>query len=149
MDEIWYRKLTLKVKFWHFLTTSHYSNSPNLVISFEYSWFLAKNLVNFLSLPWKLHNWKCHIDAGFQFIDVIFTLSNTNSKWKPGPTFRFPVVILHPTPNLYPGWKLRHPLINITPLIHTSFTYSKLDMDEICGLKFYLLYVHTSQEIFF
>ena len=32
-----------------------------------------------------------------------------------------------------------------TPLIHTSFTYRKLNMDEIFGLKFYLLYVHTSQ----
>ena len=28
-----------------------------------------------------------------------------------------------------------------TALIHTSFTYSKLNMDEICGLKFYLLHV--------
>ena len=31
------------------------------------------------------------------------------------------------------------------PLIHTSFTYRKLNMDEICGLKFYLSCVHTSQ----
>ena len=33
-----------------------------------------------------------------------------------------------------------------TPLIHTSFTYPKLNMDEIYGLKFYLLHVHTSQK---
>ena len=33
-----------------------------------------------------------------------------------------------------------------TPLIHTSFTYSKLNMDEIYDLKFYLLYIHTSQK---
>ena len=33
-----------------------------------------------------------------------------------------------------------------TPQIHTSFTYSKLNMDDIYGLKFYLLYVHTSQK---
>ena len=32
-----------------------------------------------------------------------------------------------------------------TALIHTFFTYPKLNMDVICGLKFYLLYVHTSQ----
>ena len=32
-----------------------------------------------------------------------------------------------------------------TPLIQTSFTYRKLNMDEICGLKFYLSCVHTSQ----
>ena len=35
-----------------------------------------------------------------------------------------------------------------TPLIHTSFTYWKLNMDEICGLKFDLLRVHTSQKFF-
>ena len=33
-----------------------------------------------------------------------------------------------------------------TPLIHTSFTYPKLNMNDICGLKFYLLYAHTSQK---
>ena len=59
-DDFWHRKLTLKVKFWYFLTALHYSNFQNLVISFEYSWFLAKNLSNFVSLPWKLHNRYCH-----------------------------------------------------------------------------------------
>ena len=59
-DDFWRRKLTLKVKFWYFLTAPHYSNCQNLVISFEYSWFLAKNLSNFVSLPWKLYNRKCH-----------------------------------------------------------------------------------------
>ena len=39
----------------------HYSNSQNLVISFEHSWFLAKKLSNFVSLSWKLHNRECHI----------------------------------------------------------------------------------------
>ena len=28
------------------------------------------------------------------------------------------------------------------PLIHTSSTYSKWNMGEICGLKYHLLYVH-------
>ena len=59
-DDFWHRKLTLKIKFWYFLTAPHYSNFKNLVISFEYSWFLAKNLSNFVSLSWKLHNRKCH-----------------------------------------------------------------------------------------
>ena len=59
-NDFWHRKLTLKVKFWYFLTAPHYSNFQNLVISFEYSWFLIKNLSNFVSLPWKLHNRKCH-----------------------------------------------------------------------------------------
>ena len=31
------------------------------MISFDYSWFLAKKLSNFVSLPWKLHNRYCHI----------------------------------------------------------------------------------------
>ena len=30
------------------------------MISFDYSWFLAKNISNFVSLPWKLHNRYCH-----------------------------------------------------------------------------------------
>ena len=59
-DDFWHRKLTLKVKFWYFLTARHYSNFQNLVTSFEYSWFLAKNLSNFVFLLWKLHNRKCH-----------------------------------------------------------------------------------------
>ena len=37
-----------------------YSNSPNLVIQFDYSWFWAKDLFNFVSLLWKLHNLYCH-----------------------------------------------------------------------------------------
>ena len=59
-DDFWHRKLTSKVKFWYFLTAPHYSNFQNLVISFEYSWFLAKSHFNFVSLPWKLHNRECH-----------------------------------------------------------------------------------------
>ena len=59
-DDFWHRKLTLKVKFWYFLTAPHYSNFQNLVISLKYSWFLAKNLSYFVSLPWKLHNREWH-----------------------------------------------------------------------------------------
>ena len=35
-------------------------NSQNSIISFDYSWFSAKNLSNFVFLPWKLHNRHCH-----------------------------------------------------------------------------------------
>ena len=66
-DDFWHRKLTLKVKFWYFLTAPHYSNFQNLVISFEYSWFLAKNLSNFVSLSWKLHNRECHSNYSCHF----------------------------------------------------------------------------------
>ena len=60
LDDFGHRKLTFKVKFWHLLTAHHYSNSPQLVISFDYSWCLAKNLSNFVSLHWKLNNRYCH-----------------------------------------------------------------------------------------
>jgi hypothetical protein len=54
----------------------------------------------------------------------------------PLPTHKFdPMGITHSIYILTPN----------TPLIHTSFTYRKLNMDENCGLKFYLSCVHTSQ----
>ena len=43
-DVFWYKKLTWKVKIWHFFTAHHYSNSANLVILLDYRWFLAENL---------------------------------------------------------------------------------------------------------
>ena len=42
------------------MTAPHYSNSQNSKLSFDCSWSLAKNLSNFVSFPWKLHNWYCH-----------------------------------------------------------------------------------------
>ena len=44
-----------------FLVAGHYPNFQNSIISFDYSWFLGKNISNFVSLPWKLNNWYCHI----------------------------------------------------------------------------------------
>ena len=35
-DNFWHRKLTLKVKFWHFLTPSHNTNFQNSIFSFWY-----------------------------------------------------------------------------------------------------------------
>ena len=35
------------------MTAGHYTNSQNSIISFNYSWFLCKNLSNFVSLPWN------------------------------------------------------------------------------------------------
>ena len=46
-DDFWHRKLTLKVKFWHFLTPPHYINSQNSII-------FGKDLS--IPLPWKLDN---------------------------------------------------------------------------------------------
>ena len=52
--------MTLKLRFQHFLTPTHYTNLQNSIISFDSSWFSAKNLSNFVSFPWKLHNRHCH-----------------------------------------------------------------------------------------
>ena len=38
----WHRKFTLKVQNWHFLTHCHQMETQNLVISFDYSWFLGQ-----------------------------------------------------------------------------------------------------------
>jgi hypothetical protein len=43
--DFWHRKLTLKVQFWHSLRPWRYVNLESTAISFEYSWFLSKNLV--------------------------------------------------------------------------------------------------------
>ena len=61
LDDLSHWKVTLNVEFWNFLTLPHYTNSQNSMILFDNSWFLAKNLSNFLSLPWKRHNNVCTI----------------------------------------------------------------------------------------
>ena len=43
-NNFWHRKFTLKVQNWHFLTNCQRMETQILVISFDYSWFLAKNL---------------------------------------------------------------------------------------------------------
>ena len=39
---LWWRKLTLKVQFWHFLPPPHYLNSQNTIFSFDYVDFWPK-----------------------------------------------------------------------------------------------------------
>ena len=54
-DDFWRGKL--KVKFWHYLTPPHYTNSQNSKISFGYlCWFLGKNPSNFVPPAWILDN---------------------------------------------------------------------------------------------
>ena len=57
-DDFWHGKLTLKVKFWHFLKPPHYTNSQNSIIvcGMWVCWFLGKNLSNFVPPTWKLDN---------------------------------------------------------------------------------------------
>ena len=45
-------------------------------------------------------------------------------------------------------WVSRIGLTHSMLVIHPSFIQSKWNMGEICGLKFHLLYVHTSQIIY-
>ena len=59
------RKLNLEVKFWHFLTPTH-----KTMILFDYSWFLDKDLSNFVSLPWKLYILYCHKKKLLQNLDL-------------------------------------------------------------------------------
>ena len=53
--------MSLKVKFWPFLTPPHYTNSQISITSFGYvNIYVGKNLFNFVSPPWKLDNQYCH-----------------------------------------------------------------------------------------
>ena len=60
--------------FWQ-LATTPISNS---IISFDYSWFLAKNISNFVSLPWKLHNRYCPTGQNFSVQCILLC---PNSPW--------------------------------------------------------------------
>ena len=42
------------------MTPPHYTNSQNSIISFDYNWFLGKNLSNLVSPDLKLHYPYCH-----------------------------------------------------------------------------------------
>ena len=56
IDDNWRRKLTIKVKFWHFFDTSplhHFSKFYNF---FWVCWFIGKNLSNFVPPTLKLDN---------------------------------------------------------------------------------------------
>ena len=50
-NDFWHRKLTLKPKFWHFLTPPLYTNSQNSIVSFPYvdSWIKWQNIELFLN----------------------------------------------------------------------------------------------------
>ena len=54
-DDCWHWKLNLKVKFWHFLTPPHYTNSQNSINSFGYVNFYAKI---FLIFTPRLKTWQ-------------------------------------------------------------------------------------------
>ena len=54
----WRRKFTWKVRFWHILTTRHYDNSQNNIISFEDIYFWPKT---FLILYPSVENSTTHI----------------------------------------------------------------------------------------
>ena len=67
-DDFWRRKLTLKVKFWQFLTPPHYTNSQNSLeistthITIMYIFHYLKN--NNTLVTWNKGNVYCHNDHG-------------------------------------------------------------------------------------
>jgi hypothetical protein len=80
------------------------------------------------------------------FLPERFIEGQTNKHWIPfqiggrscpGKVILYKVVL----------WDVFNSLTPNMSLIHTSFTYSKLNMYEICGLKFYLSYIHKSQKV--
>ena len=65
LDNFWHGKLTLNVRKWQFVSDTSPLHQFAKFNSFLWvCWFLAKNLFNFVSLPWKLYNWYCHICQG-------------------------------------------------------------------------------------
>ena len=90
-DNFWHRKLTLKVKFWHFLTlfdTSPLTQFSKFNIFLWVCWCLGKNLSNFVPPVWKVHNPYCHIPHRLNM-------------WYPNcPVFKLSLVIL-------PTWSLQ------------------------------------------
>ena len=72
-------RMTLRVKFWHFLTPSLYQFSK-FNDSIWVCWFLGKNLSNFVSPAWKLDNPYCHILHWKLQMSLTHTIIN-NRKW--------------------------------------------------------------------
>ena len=58
-DNFWHRKLTLKVKFWHFFDISPLTQFSKFNNFLWVCWFLGKNLSNFVPPTWKLYNPNC------------------------------------------------------------------------------------------
>ena len=72
-DDFWHRKLTLKVKFWLFLTPPHYTNSHNSIIFFGYVDSYAKKIL--LLYPSLENSITCiTIVVTEHYIDIFFSL---------------------------------------------------------------------------
>ena len=76
-DDFWHRKMTLKVKIWHFLTK--FNNFLWVC------WFLGKHLSNFVPPSWKLVNPYYHICCIHLVISfrLYFTWLVPIMYWKP------------------------------------------------------------------
>ena len=125
-DDLWHRRLTLKVKFWHFLTLPHFTNSQNSIISFWVYWFLGKNLSNFVPPTWKHYNLYYHnLWTRVSILDQVFWLTHTL------------------LPRLF--YSLEHFASQLTLLLNTlySLTYSTpqhtLLSEKLCFLEHFAL----------
>ena len=69
------------------MTAPHYTNSQNSIISFEYSWFLGKNISNFVSPDLKIHNLYCHTvrtyPREFAWVQWYKALDRNNHVYRP------------------------------------------------------------------
>ena len=72
------KKLILKVRFWHFLTTSQWMNQQNTVISFEYSTFCQKTL---LFRTQTLARWKDMRHPVPSYSMHAFLISGMSRRW--------------------------------------------------------------------
>ena len=87
------------------------ANSQNSIISFDYSWFSAKNLSNIVSHPWKLHKPYCY---NTRYPETWFKFGNSNK----GNGFKGSWILFDPLENDYLTWRLNK-------WHHICFSYSK------------------------
>ena len=126
------------------MTARHYSNYQNLIISIDYSWFLAKTLSNFLSLPWKLHNRHCHnYEQGRALLHPLMFLQiyapvDFSKKWTMGwnPLQR---KNLHKNPVFFTRYHFDHRLKLIHQDISSAHFFLIVDLRER-GTQFVLTY---------
>ena len=81
-NDFWHRKLTLKVKFWHFLTPPWFITLNDFVWE---CWFLAETISNVVSLLWNLHNRYCH---NYKTMEIRTRTWNCKDCWRENVVFQ-------------------------------------------------------------
>ena len=64
--------------------TSHYTNSQKFNSFLWECWFVAKDIYNFVSVSWKLHNRYCHNVQNFSLsMNTIYNVCHAEKRTKP------------------------------------------------------------------